>query len=356
MSIPSSMRAVQLIAWQREPEIRDVPVPRPGPGELLLRVDAAGLCHSDLHVMTCPPGTLPYDLPMTLGHEIAGTVVEVGDGVAESWLGRLAVVHGIWSCGTCHTCRRGQENHCLHLEERVGFGLGRPGGLAEYVLVPAVRQLVAADGMAATVLAPLADAALTAYHAIRLHRDAIEGGTVLVIGAGGLGHLAVQILKQTTNAQIVVVDTRPAALEAAREHGAHTTGGSVAEAVGQLGRESSHADVVLDFVGSDTTLAGGAGVLAPGGRLVMVGGGGGAMTVAKGRDLPLGWHVNAPFWGPRQDLEAVVDLARRGLIEPAVEIVRFSETLDAYRRLRDGDVRGRIVVVPDQAAVQPPSA
>ncbi len=113
---------------------------------------------------------------------------------------------------------------------------------------------------------------------------------------------------------------------------------------------------MLDFVGADSTLSAGAGVLAPGGRLVMVGGGGGSMTVAKGRDLPLGWHVNAPFWGPRQDLEAVVDLARRGLIEADVEIVRFSETLDAYRRLRDGDVRGRIVVVPDQAAVQPPSA
>ncbi|WP_235503447.1 alcohol dehydrogenase catalytic domain-containing protein [Aeromicrobium sp. Root344] len=341
MPIPSSMRAVQLTAWQSEPELREVPVPRPGPGELLLRVDAAGLCHSDLHVMSCPPGTLPYDLPMTLGHEIAGTVVEVGDGVDGSWLDRLAVVHGVWSCGTCHSCRRGHENHCLHLDGRVGFGLGRPGGLAEYVLVPAARQLVAADGMVATELAPLADAALTAYHAIRLHREAIEGGTVVVIGAGGLGHLAVQILKQTTDAHIVVVDTRPAALEAAREHGAHTTGTTVAEAV------DAPVDVVLDFVGADSTLAAGAEVLAPGGRLVMVGGGGGSMTVAKGRDLPLGWHVNAPFWGPRQDLEAVVELARGGQIVADIEVVRFSDTLDAYRRLREGDVRGRIVVVPD---------
>ncbi|WP_223148683.1 NAD(P)-dependent alcohol dehydrogenase [Aeromicrobium ginsengisoli] len=339
------MRAVQLTAWESEPEIREVPVPRPGAGELLLRVDAAGLCHSDLHVMSCAPGTLPYDLPMTLGHEIAGTVVEVGDGVAASWLGRLAVVHGVWSCGTCHNCRRGQENHCLRLEGRVGFGLGRPGGLAEYVLVPAERQLVAADGMAATELAPLADAALTAHHAIRLHRDAIEGGTVLVIGAGGLGHLAVQILKQTTEAHTVAVDTRPAALEAAREHGAHTTGTTVADAVDQL--ESPLVDVVLDFVGADSTLSAGGAALAPGGRLIMVGGGGGSMTVAKGRDLPLGWHVNAPFWGPRQDLEAVVELARNGQIHADIEVVRFSDTLEAYQRLREGDVRGRIVVVPD---------
>lgn len=350
MPSPPPMRSVQLMAWQSEPEFQDVPVPRPGAGELLLRVDAVGLCHSDLHVMSCPPGTLPYDLPMTLGHEIAGTVVEVGDGVAAGWIDRLAAIHGVWSCGTCHNCRRGQENHCLGLEGRVGFGLGRPGGLAEYVLVPSERQLVAADGIAAAKLAPLADAGLTAHHAIRLHRDAIAGDSaVMVIGVGGLGHLAVQILKHTTAAHIVAVDTRQTALEAALAHGAHTTGASVAEAVEQLRRErgSPLVDVVLDFVGADSTLSEGADALAPGGRLVLIGGAGGSMLVAKGRDLPLGWHVSAPFWGPRQDLEAVVDLAQRGLVDADVEVVRFSETLDAYRRLRDGDVRGRIVVVPD---------
>jgi propanol-preferring alcohol dehydrogenase len=347
---PPLMRAVQLTAWQSEPEVREVPVPRPGPGELLVRVDAVGLCHSDLHVMDCAPGTLPYALPMTLGHEVAGTVVDVGDGVATSWLDCLAVVHGVWSCGTCHNCRRGQENHCLKLEGRVGCGLGRPGGLAEYVLVPSERQLVVADGIAAAELAPLADAGLTAYHAIRLHRDAIDADSaVMVIGVGGLGHLAVQILKQTTKAHIIAVDTRPAALAVARLHGAHTTASSVGAAVEQLrnDRGSSLVDVVLDFVGADSTLSQGAAALAPGGRLVLIGGAGGSMTVAKGRDLPLGWQVSAPFWGPRQDLEAVVDLAQRGLIEAEIEVVRFGDTLDAYRRLRDGTVRGRIVVVPD---------
>lgn len=345
-----TMRAVQLTAWQSEPEVRVIPVPQPGPGELLLRVDAVGLCHSDLHVMDCAPGTLPYALPMTLGHEVAGTVVEVGDGVAASWLDRLAVVHGVWSCGTCPNCRRGQENHCLHLERRVGCGLGKPGGLAEYVLVPSERQLVAADGISAAKLAPLADAGLTAHHAIRLHRDAIDrDSTVMVIGVGGLGHLAVQILAQTTAAHIVAVDTRPAALEVARAHGAHTTAASVGEAINRLGEDRSTplVDVVLDFVGADGTLSQGAGALAPGGRLVLIGGAGGSMTVAKGRELPLGWHVSAPFWGPRQDLEAVVDLAQRGLVDAEIEVVRFSETLDAYRRLREGDVRGRLVVVPD---------
>jgi propanol-preferring alcohol dehydrogenase len=287
---------------------------------------------------------------MTLGHEVAGTVVEIGDGVAASWLDRLAVVHGVWSCGACHNCRRGQENHCLNLEGRVGCGLGKPGGLAEYVLVPSERQLVVADGIPAAKLAPLADAGLTAHHAIRLHRDAIDGGsTVMVIGVGGLGHVAVQILTRTTDAHVVAVDTRPAALDVARAHGAHTTAVSVDEAVDRLGQDrgSPLVDVVLDFVGADSTLSQGAGALAPGGRLVLIGGAGGSMTVAKGRGLPLGWQVSAPFWGPRQDLEAVVDLAQRGLIDAEIEVVPFSETLDAYRRLREGNVRGRIVVVPD---------
>jgi propanol-preferring alcohol dehydrogenase len=300
--------------------------------------------------MSCPPGTLPYALPMTLGHEVAGTVVEVGDGVATSWLGRLAVVHGVWSCGDCHNCRRGQENHCLNLEGRVGCGLGHAGGLAEYVLVPSERQLVAAEGIAPTKLAPLADAGLTAHHAIRLHRDAITGdSTVMVIGVGGLGHLAVQILARTTDAHVVAVDTREAALDLSRTHGAHTTATSVGDAAEQLrhDRGSPLVDVVLDFVGADGTMSQGASALAPGGRLVVIGGAGGSLTVAKGRDLPLGWHVSAPFWGPRHDLEAVVDLARRGLVEAEIEIVRFSETLDAYRRLREGSVHGRLVVVPD---------
>ena len=347
---PPSMRAVQLTAWESEPEVRDVPVPPPAAGELLLRVDAVGLCHSDLHVMSCPPGTLPYDLPMTLGHEVAGTVVEIGDGVASSWLDRPAVVHGVWSCGTCHTCRRGQENHCLNLDGRVGCGLGKPGGLAEYLLVPSERQLVVADEIDATKLAPLADAGLTAHHAIRLHSDAIAGdSTVMVIGVGGLGHLAVQILKQTTGAHIVAIDTRQAALEVSARHGAHVAATSVGDAAEQLRRDrgSPLVDVVLDFVGTDSTMSQGAGALVPGGRLVVIGGAGGSMTVAKGRGLPLGWQVSAPFWGPRQDLEAVVDLAQRGLIEAEIEVVRFSDTLDAYRRLRDGEVRGRIVVVPD---------
>lgn len=346
MAVTGLMSAYRLLDWGRPAELVDVPVPSPRGREVLLEVRAVGLCHSDLFVMTCERGTLPYELPLTLGHEVAGRVVAVGDAADGSLVGRDGVVHGVWSCGRCHNCRRGRDNHCLALEGRVGCGLGHDGGLAEYVLLPDERHFVAADGVSPIVLAPLADAGLTAYHAIRSEREALVGeSTALVIGVGGLGHLAVQILRATTTARVVAVDPRAAARALAAELGAHRTGATVEEALAGSG-----ADVVLDFVGSDQTMAAGGSVLVPGARLVVVGGARGRMTVGKGLSLPLGWQVSAPFWGAREDLVAVIELAERGLLTPVVEAVPFRDVAMAYERLHDGAVTGRLVVVREQAA------
>jgi propanol-preferring alcohol dehydrogenase len=339
------MSAYRLPDWGGTLELVEVPVPVARGREVLVEVTAVGLCHSDLFVMTCAPGTLPYELPLTLGHEVAGRVVAVGEDADASLVGRDGVVHGVWSCGECHNCRRGRDNHCVDLRGRVGCGLGRDGGLADYVLLPDERHFVAADGIPPVVLAPLADAGLTAYHAIRSEQAALVGDcTALVIGVGGLGHLAVQILQATTAAQVLAVDPRPEARELATQLGAHRTGASVEDAMA-----GGAADVVLDFVGSDTTMAAGVSVLEPGGRLVVVGGARGSIAVGKGLGLPLGWSVGAPFWGTRADLVAVVELARRGVLVPVVEEVRFSDVPQAYARLHDGEVTGRIVVVPDSS-------
>jgi len=196
----------------------------------------------------------------------------------------------------------------------------------------------------ATVLAPLADAGLTAYHAIESQRDALTGDcTALVIGVGGLGHLAVQILRATTSAVVVAVDPRPEARALAERLGAHRSAASVRDAMGE-----PEADVVLDFVGSDETMSAGGSALLPGGRLVVVGGARGTMVVGKGLSLPLGWQVSAPFWGTRADLVAVVELARQGVLHPVVETVPFGGVTGAYERLHDGAVTGRLVVVPEQ--------
>ena len=334
------MSAYRLPDWGGTLELVEVPRPAPRGREVLVEVRAVGLCHSDLFVMTCPPGTLPYELPLTLGHEVAGRVVAVGEDADSSLVGRDGVVHGVWSCGSCHNCLRGRDNHCVDLRGRVGCGLGRDGGLADYVLLPDQRHFVAADGVPPTVLAPLADAGLTAYHAIRCEQDALVGDcAALVIGVGGLGHLAVQILTAITSAQVLAVDPRTEAQVLAVELGAHRAGATVEEAMA-----GGRADVVLDFVGSDETMAAGAAVLAPGGRLVVVGGARGSMVVGKGLTLPLGWGVSAPFWGTRADLVAVVELAEKGLLHPVVEEVPFSEVPAAYARLHEGGVTGRLVV------------
>ena len=345
MAVTALMSAYRLLEWGGPAELVDVPVPTPRGRQVLLEVSAVGLCHSDLFVMSCERGTLPYDLPLTLGHEVAGRIVAVGESADRSLVGRDGVVHGVWSCGECHNCRRGRDNHCVALEGRVGCGLGHDGGLADYVLLPDERHFVAADGVPATVLAPLADAGLTAYHAIESQRDALTGEcAVLVIGVGGLGHLAVQILRATTSAEVVAVDPRPEARALAVELGAHRTAASVGEAM-----PVPRADVVLDFVGSDETMSRGGGALLPGGRLVVVGGARGTMVVGKGLALPLGWQVSAPFWGTRADLVAVVELARQGILHPVVETVPFGEVTGAYERLHDGAVTGRLVVVPEAA-------
>lgn len=333
------MQALRLTAWGKEPELVRVPVPEPGPGELLLFVEAAGLCHSDLHVMDSA-GTLPYDLPFTLGHEVAGTVVAAGAGVSRGWLDAPVAVHGVWSCGECRRCRAGRENYCLRLTGPVGGGLGYDGGLAEFMLVPSERFLVQAGGVKPEQLAPLSDAGLTAFHAVNENLDAVAGGgTALVVGIGGLGHLAVQLLRALSAASIVAVDPRESAQAVAREHGADL----VLSGLELLDRG---VDLALDFVGSDTTLCQAAQLLAPGGRLVAVGSAGGSLPASKHGALRRGWQLSAPFWGTRSDLEAVVAMAAERALVVETETGGLAEAPELYRRLRRGEVHGRAVVVP----------
>lgn len=350
MKTPATMQALRLVAWGREPELVEVPVPAPGPGELLLRVDAVGLCHSDLHVVDSA-GRLPFTLPFTLGHEVAGTVAEVGAGVSPGWLDEPVAVHGVWSCGQCRRCAVGRESSCLRLTGPVGGGLGRDGGLAEFMLVPSARFLVKAQGLPAEELAPLTDSGLTAYHAVAANLDAVAGeGTALVVGVGGLGQYAIQVLRSLTPATVVAVDPRRSARELATRQGADRVVEDLALVADALEagspRTEGGVDLVLDFVGSDATLAGSARLLAPGGRLVVVGSAGGELTASKGPGLPRGWQLSAPFWGSRADLEAVVAMAARGALSGESQTGSLAEAPELYRRLRRGQIHGRAVVVP----------
>lgn len=345
------MLAVQLTAWGAEPELREIPTPRPSGEELLVRVEAAGLCRSDLHIMDSAAGAFGYPLPLTLGHEVAGTVVDTGPAADRRRLGETVVVHGVWGCGACRNCARGRENYCLRLRpgsdgrgKPIGNGLGHPGGLAEAMIVPSARFLVPAHGVDPVVCAPLADAGLTAYHAVRQHRDLIDSGSVcLVVGVGGLGHLAVQILREFGAGRIIAVDNRPDALRVARRLGVDAAFPDIPAASAGL---DDGADLILDFAGAPDTVGPAGPALAPGGRLVVVGSAGGRITAGKDVGLAAGWTVTAPFWGPRSDLAAVVDLARRGALHVTAETFPLTEAVEVYRRLRSGAITGRAVLVP----------
>lgn len=351
------MLAVQLTEWGRGPEIREVPDPIPTGDELVVRVDAAGLCRSDLHVMDSSAQAFDYELPLTLGHEVAGTVVSVGPSAERSWIGRAVVVHGIWSCGICRNCLRGRENYCRTLDRRsdgrlapIGNGLGYPGGIAELMLVPSERVLIPIGTLDPRSAAPLADAALTAYHAIRTNSAVIDDrSVVVVIGVGGLGHLALQILRTMGVPHIIAVDSRAEAGALAESSGAHEFYDSVSAATRRL-TALDGADLVLDFVGAPTTIEPAADLLHSGGSLVVVGSAGGRLTAGKDVGLAAGWTVNAPFWGTRADLEAVVALAQDGLLHAEITTFPFPDAISAYNRLRDGSITGRAVL--DMSASQ----
>ncbi len=346
------MRALQITGWQSEPELRDVERPEPGPAEVLLRVGGAGVCHSDLHVLhEFPAGAMPWQLPFTLGHENSGWVEAVGAGVSGLEHGQPVAVHGPWGCGVCRACSAGAENYCRTPGAGAAVGgLGRDGGMAEYLLVPAARHLVPLpDGLEPRIAAPLTDAGLTPYHAIeRVRPLLVAGSTTVVIGAGGLGNMAVQILRATSGTRVIAVDPRAESRDLALARGADAaldSDAGTADAVRKLTRRSG-ADIVLDMVGAQSTLDVASAVVGPDAAVVIVGIGGGALPVSF-LGLPYGIRVMTTYWGTLPELHAVLALAARGDLVAETSEWTLSRAPEAYAALRAGTVAGRAVVVPD---------
>ncbi len=346
------MRAVQLV----EPtvvQVVDVPVPEIGRGDVLLQVAAAGLCHSDLHVVHNRERIFPR--PVTLGHEVTGYVAAVGDDVGGWAEGDPAIVHLCWSCGRCRNCLSGADNVCEGAGRRAqppAPGLGPDGGMAEFMRVPA-RFLVALNGLEPIASAPLADAAMTSYHMIRNSRDMLTpGSTVAIIGVGGLGHCAIQILRATSAVRIIAIDVAADKLAAAQRYGAHVTlvagstaGRTVLDTTGGLG-----AQVILDFVGNDESLRTAASSVAPNGIVQIAGLAGGQIPIVAaprdGRGWPWGASVRASYGGTRSDLTACIALALDGHLAVDVERFALQDALQAFSLLEAGKVKGRGVLIP----------
>ena len=341
-----TMKAARLHTQGADFIIEDLPRPQPGPGEVLIRIAGAGVCHSDLHIKR---GDVPaIRLPQTLGHENAGWIEEFGPGADSHGfeIGDAVVVFGGWGCGNCRFCLGGQEQLC---DSFLWGGMGPAGGYAEYLVVPSVRVLVHTGGINPVVAATLTDAALTPYSAVtKTLSRLVPGSTAVSIGVGGLGQYGIQFLKLLTSARVIAVDTDPTKRELALSLGADVVIDPRADDAEHQIKEltgGQGADAVIDFVGVDSTMALGAASVGRQGIFVLVGLAGGSVPysffgVAQEASL------TTSNWGSRNELAEVLALAQRGLLVSQVEEYPLTEINDVFDRLERGLIAGRAVLIP----------
>ncbi len=343
------MQAVRFVGVGRPAQIEDVPKPSPAPGQVLIKIGGAGVCHSDLHVMEEDFGFTP---PFTLGHENAGWVSALGAGVVGFKEGDAVAVYGPWGCGRCHACQQSMENYCENWAQVNGFGggLGLDGGMAEYMLVPSARLLVPLGDLSPAKAAPLSDAALTPYHAIKRalpHLDA--GSTVVVIGVGGLGHMAIQLLRVLAPVRIIAADVDDTKLQHAKALGADAIVNN--RNASEAGERIRHitgprgASLVLDCVGVQPAFDLGATLLGRNSVWTILGLGGGRHQFVHG-STPYGTSMSIPYWGSRVELMDVIAMARDGRIHADTTEFPLTQAVDVYAKLKAGQITGRAVLVP----------
>ena len=335
------MRAFRLIAAGRA-ELVDLPAPEPGRGEVLLRVLAAGVCRTDVDLLRSGGDALA--LPVTLGHEIVGEVVSGRD------RGAVAAVYELVGCGHCAACDRGEDNVCRELVPGA-VGITRDGGMADYVVAPA-RNLVILGNVDPVHAAPLTDAGMTALHAVERARPLLEpGATAVIIGIGGLGHLAVQFLRATSKVRVLTVDVNRARLDLGAELGADDgvlAGPDAADGI-VAANGGRKVDAVFDFVGTQQSLDLAAAVTGRGGAIVVTGGGGGRLSItaqmgaggAPDREIAI-VHT---FGGTRDDLALALALAEAGRVRTRVEVFELAAAGRVLADLEAGKVLGRAVLV-----------
>lgn len=345
------MKAVRFTQWKTFPSLEEVERPKPGPGEVLLKIAGAGACHSDIAIFEQFDESMGSQLApsYTLGHENTGWIEELGEGVTGFEIGDAYLVYGPIGCGSCPACSRGQDTYCYNAATQpyLATGLGRDGGMAEYMTAPA-RNLVPLGDADPIDAAPLADAGLTPYHAIQLAMPKLSGGgkSALVIGLGGLGQMAVQMLKALTGAQVIATDMKPEAMAEAEQAGAVTVPGGddqvaqIRELTGGQG-----VDAVFDFVGVTPTIKLSQQVVRRQGRITVIGVAGGP-TEWDFYSNPYEAELTNTYWGTIEELHEVAAMYRNGQIKPAVTRYGMSDALQAYQDLLDGKVNGRAVVTP----------
>jgi NAD+-dependent secondary alcohol dehydrogenase Adh1 len=341
------MKAVRLHAYHSKPVVEEVPEPKAtGPLDVVVKIGGAGVCRTDLHIIEEQWAeksgvTLPY----TIGHENAGWVHEVGPAVSNVEVGDTVILHPTPTCGLCHACRAGDDMHCVN---STFPGINTDGGMAEYLLTSARACIKLDPETRPEDVAALADAGITAYHAVRKAVPKLYPGTVCVVnGAGGLGHIGIQSLRALTACTVIVVDRNAAALELASTLGAHHTvlaDGKQVDAVLDL-TGGNGAEVVLDFVAEQGAQQDAFAMTRRAGSHFVIGYGSN-VEIPTIDIISTERNVIGNLVGTYNDLAELMVLAQSGLVTLHTKKYPLDAALDALADLDAGQVRGRAILTP----------
>jgi len=354
--VGKNIRAARILEYGKPLSLDSIPKPRINHDEeVLVRVGATGLCHSDLHLLTGEwKSIIPLDLPKTPGHEIAGWVEEVGKSVPNNLLapGDLVAIFGGWGCGICLYCKQGNEQMC---ESAKWPGLSSyDGGFAEYVLVPSYRFIVKVKdaSISPEKLAPLTDAGLTPYRAIKKVRHLLgPGKSIGIIGIGGLGSYGVQYAKLFgAGSKVVALDRNDEKLELAQRCGADKavnlrTRENIKDKIMEY-TSNKGIDVILDTVGTEYTITDAIRMIGKGGTIVLVGLMGNIGKIPIAPFVINEFKILGSLWGNYNELKEVVDLQVQGKVIDNIRNFKLDEINEVIEMLKNGSIVGRGVIVP----------
>jgi NAD+-dependent secondary alcohol dehydrogenase Adh1 len=341
------MKAVRLHQYEELPKVEAIDEPKiSGPLDVIVRIGGAGLCRTDLHIIEGQwQQKSGVTLPYTLGHENAGWVHAIGSAVSNVAVGDTVILHPLVTCGLCRACRAGDDMHCAN---SAFPGISVDGGMANFLKTTARAVVKLNPSLHPKDIAALADAGLTAYHAVKKASPHLYAGTkTVVIGAGGLGHIGVQCLKALTPTQIIVVDSSPAALELTKNWGADNTvvaDGTQVEKVLEL-TDGQGAEAVIDFVGERGAEQDAVRMLRRAGSHYIVGYGG---TVNVPTIDIISTEINfiGNLVGTYNDLAELMTLTAQGRVTLHTKVYPLDAALDAIHDLDSGQLRGRGILVP----------
>ncbi|MEV7549430.1 NAD(P)-dependent alcohol dehydrogenase [Amycolatopsis sp. NPDC089917] len=341
------MKAIQVVGYHEKLQLTEVAEPEPtGPHDVIVRIGGAGVCRTDLHILEGQwAGKSGVTLPYTIGHENAGWVHAVGSAVTNVAEGDKVIVHPLITCGLCRACRSGDDVHCARSQFP---GIDTSGGYAEYLKTSARSVVKIDDSLEPADVAALADAGLTAYHAAaKAARRLRPGDRCVVIGAGGLGHIGIQVLKALTAAELVVADRNPDAVELAvtigADHGIVADGTQIDQVLDLTDGEG--AETVIDFVGEGGATKDGLAMLRRAGDYHVVGYG-------ENIDIPtidvISTEINliGNLVGSYTDLCELMVLAAQGRVKLHTAQYPLEEFQTALDDLDAGRIRGRAILVP----------